>query len=158
MMIVGSDSINNNSGSFNTSMRREGPNVYIETYAESGIVANSPAEIRWKGSGYTAGSMNHTASRKAYIGIPRNGAAIASGCVGWVQVRGKVEDAQGAGSLYFSGSIGHGVYWVASSSGIGASGSAYLVDGNHVGFLLQEGNVSTTADIYLTGVWASPVA
>ena len=157
MMVIGSDSIDN-SGSFNTVMATEGPNVYVQAYATSGIVANSPAEIRWKGSGYAAGSMNHTASRNAYIGIPRAGAAIASGCVGWVQIRGKVEDAQGAATLYFSGSVGHGVYWVASSSGIGASGSAYLADGNHIGVLLQEGDVSTTANIFLTGIWASPVA
>ena len=155
MMIVGTDYIDNG-GSFNLAMKKEGPNVFVKTYATSGIVANEPAEIRFKGSCYTAGSMNHTASRSAYIGIPE--AAIASGYMGWVQVRGKVKDAQGAASLYFSGSVGHGVYWVASSSGIGASGSAYLADGNHIGVLLEETSVSTTADIYLTGIWASPVA
>ncbi len=92
MLIVGSDFIDNHN-SFNTVMRRSGPNVFIQVYAVGGVAANSPGAITWKGSGYAVGSMNNP-SQRAYIGIPENSGSIASACVGWMQIRGKVANVE----------------------------------------------------------------
>ena len=157
MLIVGSDFIDNHN-SFNTVMRRSGPNVFIQVYAVGGVAANSPGAITWKGSGYAVGSMNNP-SQRAYIGIPENSGSIASACVGWMQIRGLVKNVQAASDTW-TGSIGHAVNWLQSTTGLGATTSAY--NGNpdiQIGWL--EGSTysaSTTADIFLAGVWATPIA
>jgi hypothetical protein len=157
MLIVGADRIDNHN-SFNTLMKREGPNVFIQVYVANGIAANMPVAVTWKGSNYAAGSMND-ASQRAYIGIPRASAAIASGCIGWVQIRGKVENVQAA-SDNWTGSVGHAIHWLSSTTGLGATSSEYNGDpGLQLGYLLTSTySASTTADIFLSGVWATPIA
>ncbi len=154
MMIVGSDFIDNNT-SFNTAMKHDGPNVFIQAYATSGIVANTPMAIQFMGSGYNATVL--IASIYGYVGVPEDGAALASGCVGWVQIAGKASDVQGADTS-FSGSVGHNVYW-AGGTGLGAtvSGNVGNQDIGQVGVLLEETDDSTTGLIFLTGVWATPI-
>ncbi|KKL55586.1 hypothetical protein LCGC14_2253960 [marine sediment metagenome] len=154
MMIVGSDFIDNNT-SFNTVMKRNGPNVFVQAYAESGIVANTPMAVQFMGSGYNATVL--IGSVYGYVGLPEDGASLASGCVGWVQIRGKASDVQG-GTASFKGSVGHNVYW-AGGTGLGAtvSGNVGNQDIGQVGVLLEEADDSTTALIYLTGMWATPI-
>ena len=77
-------------------------------------------------------------------------AAIASGCVGWVTVRGVVEDASSPATVEFTGSIGHAVFFT-DSSGLGASSSAYLGAMHQCGFLIEEATATLAINIFLTG-------
>lgn len=153
MLIVGTDYLENNS-SFNTMMKREGARIFVKAYATSGVVANTPMAVQWMGSGYNATAL--AASIYAYVGVPENGEAIASGCMGWMQIRGDVDDVQGA-TASFTGSVGHNVYW-AGATGLGATTSANV--GNpalSVGVLTEETSSSTTGNIYLCGYYATPI-
>ena len=150
MMILGNI---DNSSSFNVHMRSGGPNVYVEAYATSGMVADTPYMIQHMGSGYSATIL--AASNYAYVGIPYGGNALASGCVGWVQIRGQVDDVQ-CGTTDMKGSVGHNVFWGAAALGASTSANEGIQTLGQVGVLLEEANASTTTDIYLTGVWATP--
>ncbi len=150
MIIAGN--IDTNS-SFNVHQRAGGPNVYVEAYATSGMVANTPYMIQHMGSGYSATIL--AASNYAYVGFPDGGAALASGCVGWVQIRGQVNDAQ-CGAADMKGSVGHSVFWGAAALGASTSVNEGLHTVGQIGVLLEEADASTTTDIYLTGVWATP--
>ena len=156
-MIVGSDFIDNNT-SFNTVIRKDGPNTYVQAYATSGAAAGTPKFIQWMGSGYNATAI--VASNYGYVGLVREGNAIASGCVGWVQISGQVDDAQSYAATKFTGEVGHAVFVLGTTVGIGATGSGYV--GNpaigQIGVLLEDTSGSTTANIFLTGVWATPIA
>jgi len=73
---------------------------------------------------------------------------IASGCVGWAQIRGPVDNAQAAAAS-FTGSLGHGVYFTAT--GIGATTTTYVGAPSQVAILREYVNESTTANIYIVG-------
>jgi len=152
MMIIGSDFIDNNA-SFNTVTKRNGAKLFVQAYATSGIVANTPMVVAFMGSGYNATVL--AASLYGYVGVPE--AAVASGCVGWVQIRGPVAGVQ-ASAAESTGSVGHIIQWHAGT--ISASSSTYLGDPTlgEIGLLTTEADASTTLDIYLTGMWATPVA
>ena len=66
--------------------------MFLKAYATSGMVANTPYAIQWGGSGYTATIL--AASIYGYVGVPEGSNAVASGCEGWVQIRGYVEGVQ----------------------------------------------------------------
>ena len=154
MMLVGSDFIDNNA-SFTTQLKRNGPNVFIYAFAAAGVSANTPAAIQHMGSGYNATAL--AASNYGYVGVPEGTQSVSAGSWGWFQIRGKVTDAQGAATS-LTGSVGHNVYW-AGATGLGATTSGNV--GNQaigqVGVLLEETSSSTTGNIYLTGVWATPI-
>jgi len=150
MLLV--DNINTN-GDINTRFRAGNGKVFVEAYATSGMVADTPYAIQFGGSGYTATIL--AASIYAYVGVPES--VTASGCVGWVQIRGERDGVQG-GTTDFKGSQGHAIFWGAAA--LGASTSAYAGLKHQVGILLEDlgGGGSTTANIYLTGIWATPQA
>jgi len=153
MLLMGSDFIDNNA-SFNTQMKRNGPNIYLWAYAASGTDENSPALIQHMGSGYNATAL--AASLMGFIGVPEGTQSVGAGSWAWYQIRGKVEDVQGAATS-FTGSVGHGIYYGAAT-GLGATGSSYIGGSpsvGRVGVLLQYANESTTADIYLEGMWGT---
>ena len=155
MLLVGSDFIDNDA-SFNTQLKREGAKVFVQTYATSGMVADTPYAVQFMGSGYNATAL--AASIYAYVGVHKDGEALASGCVGWVQIRGNVENVQAAATSV-TGSVGHAVYW-AGATGLGASSSANT--GNPtvmVGVLTDDhsGGGSTTINMYLCGLYATPI-
>lgn len=147
------DNINDDGSSFNTSFRSGNGKAFVQAYATSGMVANTPYAVAFGGSSYNATAL--IGSIYAYVGVPER--VTASGCMGWVQIRGAVNDVQGAATS-FTGSVGHNVYW-AGATGLGATTSA-----NHgnptlgaVGILLEGVSSSTTANIFLMGFWATPI-
>lgn len=124
--------------------------ILCEVYATSGMLAKSIYHIgqfyttsgdRWL-QPYTIGS------KTGLVGIASG--AIASGCVGWVTIRGPVDDASSSATVQFTGSIGHAVFF-ADGSGMGASSSAYAGLSHQIGFLLEEGTGTYVANIFLTG-------
>jgi len=147
------DNINNDGSSFNTSFRSGNGKAFVQAYATSGMVANTPYAVTFAGSGYAATVL--AASIYAFVGVPER--VTASGCVGWVQIRGHVEDVQ-ASAAESTGSVGHIIQWHAGT--ICASSSTYLGDPTlgDIGMLTQEAAASTTLNIWLTGMWATPVA
>ena len=151
-MLLGSDFIDSDN-SFTTSLKRNGADVYVKCYATSGAVVNTPMAVTFAGSGYNATAL--AASIYAYVGVPEK--VIAAGCAGWVQIRGNVEGVQ-ASAAESIGSVGHIVQWHAGT--VSASTSTYLGDPTlgDVGMLTKEADSSTTLNIYLTGLWATPVA
>jgi hypothetical protein len=124
--------------------------LWAQVYASSGCVSRTPHFVSY---GYTTsgnGWLQATAisaSQVGIIGLPSG--AIASGCVGWVQIRGAFDNVAGPATS-FTGSIGHAVYW-GGATGLGATGSAYRGLPYHVGFLLEGVSSSTTANIFLAG-------
>uniref|UniRef100_A0A6H1ZV82 Uncharacterized protein n=1 Tax=viral metagenome TaxID=1070528 RepID=A0A6H1ZV82_9ZZZZ len=153
MMIIGSDFIDNNA-SFTTSAKRNGPKIFVKAWAESGVDENTPAAIMFGGSGYVATAL--IGSIYAYVGVPEGTQSVGAGSWGWFQIRGPVTDVQGAATS-FTGSVGHNVYW-AGATGLGATSSANIGSpALGVGVLLEAASSSTTSNIYLTGVWATPI-
>ena len=148
------DNIDNNA-SFNTHMRSGNGKVYLEAYATSGMVADTPYMVQWGGSGYNASIL--AASNFAYVGVPDDGKAVASGCLGWVQVRGYVSGVQ-CGTTDLLASQGHSVFWGAAA--LGASTSLYEGLDHQVAVLMEDlgGGASTTGNIFLTGIWATAQA
>ena len=147
------DNINNNGSSFNTSFRSGNGKAFVQAYATSGMVANTPYAIQLMGSGYNATIF--AASIWAYVGVPER--VTASGCVGWVQIRGEVNDVQ-FGTADASGPAGHSVFWGAAALGASSSIPAYNPVIGQVGCLLETVDESTTANIWLAGMWATAKA
>jgi hypothetical protein len=125
---------------------------WVRVYATSGCVDQVPYICRYNyttsGNGWFQPAALATNPAAGLLGIPSG--AIASGCVGWLQVRGACTCTGAAAS--FTGSIGHAVYW-GGATGLGATGSAYVGAQHQVGFLLDEygGGGTNVADIFLTG-------
>jgi len=151
------DNINTNGSSFNTSFRSGNGKAFVQAYAESGIVANTPMLIQFGGSGYVATLISACTNEQGWCGVPER--VLASGCVGWVQVRGQVDGTQSPISSFYTGSVGHAVIMgaTATAGGLHATGGANTGNqiAGQVGVLLEETNNSTTGNIYLTGVWAT---
>uniref|UniRef100_A0A6H1ZU79 Tail protein n=1 Tax=viral metagenome TaxID=1070528 RepID=A0A6H1ZU79_9ZZZZ len=147
------DNINNDGSSFNTSFRSGNGKAFVQAYATSGMVANTPYAVKFTGSGYSATIL--VASIYAYVGVPER--ITASGCVGWVQIRGPVEGLQ-ASAAESVGSVGHAISWEVAT--VFASSSANQGNGERgqIGVLTKAANASTTLNVYLTGVWATPKA
>jgi len=156
MLIMGTDFINTDA-SFDISMKRNGPSVFLRAWAESGADENDPVMIQWGGSGYNATAF--AASNFCYVGVPEGTQSVGAGSWGWFQIMGPVDDVQAGSVTSFTGSIGHAVNF-AAGTGLNASGSAYIGASpsmGRVGVLRSYVNESSTADIYLTGVWATGI-
>jgi len=148
MFFVKTDAVEN--GTFSARLKSVGEGrVMVEVYATSGCVQRTPYFINYgypeSGSRYLNATVA-TASQIGLLGIASD--TIASGCMGWVTVRGPVDNAAGPATS-FTGSIGHSVYWL--TAGVGCTGSAFHGLAHQVGFLLEETNSSTTANIFLVG-------
>ena len=152
-MIMGSDFVDANA-SFTTAVKSSGAKVFVRAFAENGISANTPAAVAEMGSGYNATAL--VQSIYAYIGVPEGTQAVGAGSWGWFQIRGPVEDVQ-ASAAEASGVAGDSVAWTGDV--LYASSSDY--QGRHdigqVGVLTAGANGSTTINMYLTGVWATPI-
>ena len=149
-----------NDASFNTRLKSGGPNVFVQAYAANGVTANTPQLVQWSGSTFAATAISACTSQVGYCGYPEGGAAIASGCMGWVQIRGNLgSNVQGFVATAFTGSVGHSVFMgvTATAGGLGATSSGNV--GNpaigQVGVLLEEASGSLTTTVYLTGVYAT---
>ena len=135
------------SPSFNTSLKSGGNGkIFVKTLSESAVAANVPVFL-WYAEGSTYESTALGASYLGAVGVPE--AAIASGCLGWVQVRGVASNVQfGTGDA--SGSAGNAVFWGAGA--VGASSSAVNGFTHQIGVVVgTELNGSTTGDIFLWG-------
>jgi len=144
--------------SYNTAMRAGDGKVFIQAYAENGITANEPRLVQWGGSGFVATSISAT-GQLGFCGYPQEGKALASGCVGWVQIRGKIEEVQGFVATAFTGSVGHAVVMGATATARGLHATSGANTGNpavgQVGVLLEAASGSLTTTVYLTGVYAT---
>jgi len=138
-------------GTFSANLKSDGAGqILCKVYVSSGCVINTPYIVDYRYTTSGAGWLTATglaASMRGLLGVAST--AIASGCVGWITVRGPVNNVQGAATS-FTGSVGHAVYW-AGATGLGASTSTYIGLAYQVGVLLEETDASTTANIYLTG-------
>lgn len=137
-------------GTFSAQLRADGSRVLVKVYATSGCVTGTPYRIDYayttSGNGWLQPHAL-TASAIGLVGIASG--AIASGCTGWVTVRGPVDNAQ-APAASFTGSVGHAVYW-GGATGIGATSGAFTGGNSFCGVLLEYANGSTTSNIFLTG-------
>jgi hypothetical protein len=139
-------------GTFSAQLKNAGDGrIMAKVYASGGCVSRTPYYVSY---GYTTNTSACwfqatvlTASLKGLLGVASD--VIASGCMGWVTIRGPVDDAAGPATS-FTGSCGHSVYW-GGATGIGATSSAYVGYVHQVGVLMQDTNSSTTANIFLTG-------
>ena len=150
MFFVNSDFVE--TGTFGANIKSGGDGrILVRAYASSGCVSRNPYFVSY---GYTTNTSACwfqatalSASQKGLLGVASD--VIASGCMGWVTIRGPVDNAAGPATS-FTGSCGHSVYW-GGATGIGATGSAYLGLVHQVGVLLEDTNSSTTANIFLSG-------
>ena len=140
------DNINNDASSFNISMRAGASKVFVEAYATSGMVANTPYAISFAGSGYNATVL--VASIYAVPGVPER--AVASGCMGWVQIRGNVEGVQ-ASAAESTGSVGHTVFWTAAAIAASTSANRGYHQLGQIGVLTKAAAASTTLNMWLFG-------
>lgn len=154
MFFIGSDMLggNQDAATFCAQLRSDGGGkLYVKVYATSGMTAKWPYVVDFfyttSGSCWLQPRALGTGGARGLVGIPS--AAVASGCEGWVQVRGLVTDAAGPATS-FTGSWGHAVYW-GGATGIGATASGYFGLPYQIGVLAQGANSSTTADIFLVG-------
>jgi hypothetical protein len=154
MIIVGTDVFEGDTSTYLSPMIKTGTGgkLYARVYASSGATVNMGKICNYMIStsyeGYMATAL--AASTRGLFGFVE--AAIASGCVGWVLIRGPITDCQCAPTS-ISGSIGHAVY--ATLSGLGANASTYDGNASMVGVLRDDhtSGGSTTANIFLTGKW-----
>ena len=145
--------------SFNTTMRSGDGNVFVQAYAAGGIVANTPMLAQWAGSGFAATVISACTAECGYCCYPKDGTALASGCVGWVQIRGKILEVQSDWATGYTGSVGHVVVMGATATAGGLYATTGANTGNpitgEVGVLLEEANASLTTTVWLTGVYAT---
>lgn len=151
MLLVGHDFIDNNA-SFNTRLKRDGAKVFLQAYATSGAVANTPYAVQFMGSGYNATTL--VASVYAYVGVHDDG-ALASGSVGWFQIKGPVEGIQ-ASAAESTGSVGHALFWTAAAIAASSSANQNLYTAGQIGVLTEAAAASTTLNVYLFGYYATP--
>ena len=154
MFFTGTDMIEGDgaAATFHALIKSQGNGqVVAETYATSGMTAKRPYVMTYQyttsGNGWFQ-PLAISASNKGLVGIAS--AAIASGCMGWVTVRGQVLNASSPATVQMNGSMGHAVYW-AGASGLAASSSAYIGALHQIGFLIEEATATYAANIFLTG-------
>lgn len=157
MLIVGTDAYPDaQGGSFNTAYKVDptGSKVYVQAYTNDALTSNEVAMAMYDGSTYLATSQE--ASVVGYICFAQ--AAIASGCLGWVQIRGVVSNVVSAAGS-FTGSVGHAVSWgVTASAGLHASDSFYQTLEHHVGWLVQAATATTSTKMFLAGKLSTAMA
>lgn len=147
------DNILNDTSDADVAFRSGNGKAFVKAYAGGGMVANTPYAIQFSASLYNATVL--AASIWGMVGVPER--VCASGCTGWVQVRGNVEGVQ-ASVAESTGSVGHIIQWHAGTICASSSthiGSPYTGD---VGMLTQEAEASTTLNIWLNGIYVTPLA
>jgi len=150
MFFTGTDFINSDASTYFAPTIKSGDygKVYVKAYATSGMAVDKGCLLNF---GHSTNYEGHfaTALVASVIGVfGYNESAIASGCTGWITVRGFVDSAQGqTGS--FQGSIGHAVYFCAS--GIGVADGAFVGGSSQIGLIHADIDACTTATIYLVG-------
>jgi len=157
MLFVDSD-FNEGDSTFSSNLKSGGNGqIMVKVYACSGMVTKCmyPVGIQYTTSGngwfQPLGASTGAASQAGLVGIASDG--IASGCVGWATVRGKVADAVAYASVDFTGSIGNAVTWW-GASGMSASSSAYIGAIHQIGFLTEDLSTvgyTNVVNIFLTG-------
>jgi hypothetical protein len=157
-MFFGTDFIDNDA-SFNTQLRKgPGGAIYVQAVVADAAAANTPVAVRQNGSTYYATALA-ASEGYAYVGVEKDGAAIASGCVGWIQIRGAASGVQ-AGAADVLCSQGHSIFWGAAA--LGASTSAYTMShsSGQIGFSLADYGAGgcTTITMYFAGALATPKA
>jgi len=126
--------------------------VLVEVYATSGMVAKSPYRIDY---GYTTNTGGRWLQPQAMATNPMVGLigvasdVCASGCLGWVQIRGPILAVSFAVASQ-TGSIGDAVSW-ASAAGLKATSSTYIGAVHQVGVFISEATGTNTGDILLVG-------
>jgi len=151
MLIVGTDTLADaQNGSFNTATKVDNSNgkVYVQAVTNDALTSNEVAMVLPAGSTYLATAPE--VSVRAMIGFAAG--AIASACVGWVQIRGQVSNCiTAAGSI--NGSLGHAISWGATASaGLHCNSSSYQGLSQHVGYLTMASATATTQfDMFLVG-------
>jgi hypothetical protein len=149
-LIVGMDFIDN-SGTYGPTAKKGADGAFfVKALALSGTAADTPTLIQQDASVLAATAL--AASIRGTVGVPE--AAVATGSVGWYQIRGRRDNVQGAAGS-FTGSVGHAVYW-AGATGLGANSSANSGLASNVGVLIEGVSSSTTANIYLFGNFTTP--
>ena len=127
--------------------------VLVEVYCTSGMVAATPYRLDYVYTTESAGAMwlqprtFATNPARSLIGVASD--AVASGCNGWIQIRGQIASVSFAVASQ-TGSMGHAVFYT-DSSGLGASSSAYLGAMHQCGFLIEEATATLAINIFLTG-------
>jgi len=150
MFFVGTDYFESG-GTYSATIKSDGAGrILAYTYATSGMLTKTAYHV---GQFYsTTGSPwfqpYAVGSKTGLVGI--SSGAIASGCCGWVTIRGPVDAASSSATVQFTGSIGHAVFF-ADASGMGASSSAYAGLSHQIGFLLAEATGTQVCNIFLTG-------
>lgn len=138
-------------GTYSATIKSDGAGrILCYVYATSGMLTKTAYHI---GQFYTTSGTcwlqpYTVGSKTGLVGI--SSGAIASGCCGWVTIRGPVDDASSSATVQFTGSIGHAVF-LADASGMGASSSAYAGLSHQIGVLLEEATGTYVANIFLTG-------
>ena len=154
-MFVGTDMFEGDGAdaTFNSLIKSHGNGqVVVKVYATSGMTAKRMYPLMYQYTTSDNGWFQPQVMSASNVGLPGiASAAIASGCVGWVTIRGQVSDASSPATVGFTGSIGHAVYW-GGASGIGATSSAYVGAAHQIGFLIETSVTGLVAcDIFLTG-------
>lgn len=150
MFFTGTDFIESG-GTFSATIKSDGAGrVLAYVYATSGMLAKSIYHVgQFYATSGTPWLQPYTiGSKTGLVGIASG--AIASGCCGWVTIRGQVDDASSSATVQFTGSIGHAVFF-ADASGMGASSSAYSGLNHQIGFLLEQATGTYVANVFLTG-------
>ena len=148
----------NEDGTFTIHLKSGGNGqILVKVYATSGMTAKRMYPLGYfystSANGWFSpiGASTAGASQKGLPGIASEG--IATGCVGWVTIRGTVLDASSPATVDFTGSIGNAITW-AGASGMSASSSSYIGAVHQIGFLIEDlSTVGATnaANIFLTG-------
>ena len=125
--------------------------ILVQVYATSGMVAKSPYRVDYgyttSGNGWFIPQSMATNPMAGLIGVASD--VCASGCVGWVQIRGPIEAVSFAVASQ-TGSIGDAVSW-ASAAGLKATSSTYIGAVHQVGILTAQATGTNTGDIFLVG-------
>ena len=131
--------------------------ILAKTYAESGMTAKRAYFMHTHYNSAGNGWYQPVVASTLAGGLPGIASdVIASGCIGWVTIRGKVTDASSPASIEMTGSVGHSVFILTHGTGalggMGASSSAYLGASHQIGFLIESSaNASYAHTIFLTG-------
>lgn len=124
--------------------------LYARVYCTSGMLTKSPyilKSVYATGVGMWYGAASLTGFGDSWTGlIGIASGAIASGCMGWAQIRGVVENATSPTSVDFVGSIGHAIYW-GGASGLGCTTSVYTGDPTEVGMLIAGSSDATATNV-----------
>jgi hypothetical protein len=150
MFFVGTD-FAESGGTFSANIKSDGAGrILAKVYATSGMLTKTGYLLNYQYTTSDNGWFQPMAAGSNYglFGIASD--AIASGCVGWVTIRGPVDNASSSATVQFTGSIGHAVFFT-TASGMGASSSAYVAFPHQIGVLLEEATATYAVNICLTG-------